>query len=303
LTKFAELDLALVVASFGRHALIETPEGQRLIAHPRGKKLDIVVGDQVRWQSAGDEAVIEHREERRNLLMRQDEVRSKSFAANLDQVLVVVAGEPVFSESQLARALIAAESAGIAAHIVLNKSDLTEPTAAARERLAPYRAMGVTVLELSLKRAPEAAAATLKPLLQGHVSFVLGASGMGKSSLVNLMVPGAQAQTAEISQALGSGKHTTTSTTWYWLDAARSSALIDSPGFQAFGLNHIQAADLAGLMPDLRAHAGACKFYNCTHRHEPGCGVQAAVDRGAIANARYALYEALHQELSQPQRW
>jgi ribosome biogenesis GTPase / thiamine phosphate phosphatase len=295
--------MALVVASFGRHAMIETPEGQRLIAHPRGKKLNLVVGDRVRWQSAGDEAVIEHREERRNLLMRQDEVRSKSFAANLDQVLVLVAGEPVFSESQLARALVAAESAGIPAHIVLNKCDLTDATTAARARLAPYRAMGVTLIEVSLKREPEAAAAALAPLLQGRVSFVLGASGMGKSSLINLMAPGAQAQTAEVSQALNSGKHTTTSTTWYWLDAAREAALIDSPGFQAFGLAHIDAADLAGLMPDLRAHAGACKFYNCTHRHEPGCGVRAALAAGDIAASRYALYEQLHDSLSVPQRW
>jgi ribosome biogenesis GTPase / thiamine phosphate phosphatase len=303
LTKFAALDVGLVVATFGRHLLIETPEGQRLIGHPRGKKSDAVVGDRVRWQAAGDEAVIEQVEPRRNLLFRQDEVRTKSFAANLDQVLVIVAGEPVFSESQLARALIAAESAGIAARIVLNKCDLVEVTATARDRLRPYAAMGVEVIDIALKKHRDAAQATLMPLLRGKTSLVLGASGMGKSTLINLMAPGADAQTAEISQALASGKHTTTSTTLYWVDAAKTTALIDSPGFQSFGLNHITAADLAGLMPDLRPHAGTCRFYNCTHRHEPGCGVRAALERGDIAATRYALYESIHDELMAPQRW
>jgi ribosome biogenesis GTPase / thiamine phosphate phosphatase len=303
LSKFAALDVALVVAAFGRHVLIETPEGRRLIAHPRGKKNHTVVGDRVRWQAAGDEGVIEHIEPQRNLLFRQDEVRTKSFAANLDQVLVLVAGEPMFSESQLARALIAAESAGIAARIVLNKCDLVETSAAARERLRPYGAMGVPVLEVALKKQRDTARAMLAPLLKERTTLVLGASGMGKSTLINLMAPGADAQTAEISQALQSGRHTTTSTTLYWLDEDRRSALIDSPGFQSFGLAHIAPTDLAGLMPDIRPHAGACRFYNCTHRHEPGCGVRAAVDRGDIAASRDALYRTLYDELSAPQRW
>ena len=150
LSKTVALDLGLVVAGHGRHYIVETPEGERLTCHPRGKKSDCVVGDRVRWQASGDEGVIEHVEPRRNLLFRQDEWKTKSFAANLDQLLVLVAAEPVFSESQLARALIAAESAGIPARIVLNKADLPS-IAAARERLAPYTAFGVDVIELALK--------------------------------------------------------------------------------------------------------------------------------------------------------
>ncbi len=102
----------------------------------------------------------------------------------------------------------------------------------------------------------------------------------------------------EISQALNSGRHTTTSTLWYWLDAQRRGALIDSPGFQEFGLRHIDAAQLAALMPDLRAFLGACRFYNCLHRHEPGCGVIAAVERGEIAPQRYRLYGEILDELT-----
>ncbi|WP_119291289.1 ribosome small subunit-dependent GTPase A [Azohydromonas sediminis] len=297
----AELDIARVVAGHGRHVVLETPEGRRLIGHPRGKKSECVVGDLVRWQASGDEGVVEAIEPRRNLLFRQDEWRTKSFAANVDRLLVLVAGEPMFSESQLARALVAAEDADVPATVLLNKTDL--PAAdAARERLAPYARMGVPVLEVALKARPDEARARLAPLLADGATLLLGPSGSGKSTLVNLLVPSAQAQVGEISRALHSGRHTTTATTWYWLDEAKRAALIDSPGFQEFGLRHIDAQRLPALMPDLRAHVHACRFYNCTHREEPGCGVRAAVERGEIAASRYRIYLEILDELTRP-RW
>jgi ribosome biogenesis GTPase len=138
----------------------------------------------------------------------------------------------------------------------------------------------------------------------GRTTLVLGPSGAGKSTLINLLVPGAQAQTGEISQALNSGRHTTTTTTWYWLDDGHQTALIDSPGFQEFGLHHLNSTQLAACMPDLRAHVPGCKFYNCTHLHEPGCGVLAAVGQpleadGITAN-RHRIYADLFSELSAP---
>jgi len=133
---------------------------------------------------------------------------------------------------------------------------------------------------------------------------VLGPSGAGKSSLTNLLVPHARVLTAEISQALNSGKHTTTSTTLYWVDEARTTALIDSPGFQEFGLHHIDPMLLANYMPDFKAHAQDCKFYNCTHLHEPGCGVTLEVkstsEPSSISANRYRLYSELFAELAQP---
>jgi ribosome biogenesis GTPase len=287
----------LVVGAHGRHFIVESADGQRIACVPRGKKSECVVGDRVRWAPTGDGGVIEQVAQRRNLLHRQDEWKTKSFAANIDQLLVLVAVEPMYSESQLARALIAAEHAGIPALIVLNKTDL--PTAAAaRERLAPYQAMGTPLHELSLKGAPEQALAVLTPLLADRATLVLGPSGMGKSTLINRMVPEAAAQVGEISRALNAGRHTTTTTTWYWLDAARRTALLDSPGFQEFGLRQVSAAELPLRMPDIRAQAEACRFYNCTHLHEPGCGVRAAVDRGEIHPSRYRIYQELHAELS-----
>ena len=299
----------LIVANYGRHFLVETSDGKRLICHSRGKKSQGVVGDRVLWKASEDEGTIEKIEARRNLFYRQDEIRTKSFAANLDQVLILVAAEPEFSSSQLSRALIAAEAEHITPVIALNKSDLVEPFERAWAWLRPYRHMRYGVLPLSLKRSPDVDRAELLKLLRGKTTLVLGPSGAGKSTLINLLAPGALAQTGEISLALSAGKHTTTSTTWYWVDPEKTTALIDSPGFQEFGLNHIDPAQLAAYMPDIRPHVVNCKFYNCTHLHEPGCGVIAAVStaeteetaggpHGISAN-RYKIYSELFAELSQ----
>ena len=286
-----------VVSGHGRRLVVEASDASRLLCHTRGKKSEAVVGDLVAWQASGDEGVIDRVLPRTNLLYRQDDFKTKAFAANIDQLLVVVAAEPVFSESQLARALIAAGEAGIPARIVLNKRDLPA-FATARDRLAPYAAMGVEVLDMALKKDPDDARARLAPLLDGRATLVLGPSGAGKSTLVNLMVADAKAQIGEISQSLNTGRHTTTATQWYWLDATRRSALIDSPGFQEFGLHHIDAPRIAALMPDIGVHASACRFYNCTHLHEPGCGVRAALERGEIAESRYRIYRQIVDELA-----
>ena len=290
----------LVVASHGRHCMVESMDGERRICHPRGKKSQVVVGDQVEWLPSTDEGTIEKILPRRNLFYRQDEIRTKSFAANLDQVVILLSAEPEFSQMQLTRALIAAEAEHITPIIALNKSDLTDLFARALERLAPYSSMGYTVLQLAIKHGRSS---DLVERLQNKTSLILGPSGTGKSTLINQFIPNALVSTGEISHALNSGKHTTTSTNLYWVDAERKTALIDSPGFQEFGLHHIDAMQLAAYMPDFKPHVSECKFYNCTHLHEPGCGVQAAVETGKINASRYKLYGMLFAELTQPKNY
>ena len=296
------MQAGIIVANHGRHYWVETARGERIICHSRGKKSQGVVGDRVLWMASGDEGTIETIEPRRNLFFRRDELRTKSFASNLDQVLILIAAEPAFSSTQLSRALIAAEAEGITPLIVLNKSDLTAPFQRAWEWLSPYREIGYQVLPFTLKSATERDCRAHYDLLDGKTTLVLGPSGAGKSTLINLFAPHALAATGDLSSTLRTGKHTTTSTSWYWVGNSHTTALIDSPGFQEFGLQHIDPMRLARYMPDLGRCADHCRFYNCSHLHEPGCAVMASVTQSdsldRISPDRYRIYQELFAELS-----
>jgi len=288
-----------VIAAHGRHYLVApTAGGAPQQCFPRGKKSDIAVGDQVFFeQTSANQGVIVEISPRRNLLHRSDQFKSKLFASNLDQLLIVLATEPYFSEDLLGRALVAADAHGLQALIVLNKIDVEAAMPVARARLAPYRALGYKVVEVSVLGAPEAARTILSEHLQGRSTLLLGQSGMGKSTLVNLIVPDAEAATREISTALNSGKHTTTFTRLYTLPD--QGALIDSPGFQEFGLYHLTEGELERAFPEFRPLLSGCRFYNCRHLHEPGCAILEAVGDGRIAPLRHALYAQLVHEASQ----
>jgi ribosome biogenesis GTPase len=289
-----------VIAAHGRHYGVQFGPGELRHCYTRGKKAGPAVGDQVRVLPEGrDEGVITEILPRRNLLYRSDASRSKQFAANLDQLLLIVAAEPEFSSVLLGRALVAAGSAGIPVRIALNKADL--PTiAGARERLRAIAALGVPIVELCALDA-EQVHARLGAWLQGRSTLLLGQSGMGKSTLLNALVPHAQAATQEHSRALGTGRHTTTQTRLYPLPGGGD--LIDSPGFQAFGLQHLTQHEIEQGFPEFTRVITDCRFYNCTHRHEPGCGVLAAMARGEITPERHALYQRILAENEAARKW
>lgn len=286
-----------IIAAHGRHYLADV-EGAKYQCVTRGKKTNVAVGDVVHLkQTSNDQAVIEDIAERTTLLYRSDQYKSKLLAANISRLFIVVATEPGFADDLVSRALVAAEAAGIEAHLILNKTDVTDLLPRARERAAVYGSLGYPVHEVSAKADPEHALSVLRPLLAGQHSIFIGQSGMGKSSLINLLVPDADIAVREISSALDTGKHTTTFTRLYWLPGG--AAIIDSPGFQEFGLYHLTEGMLERAFVEFKPYLGGCKYYNCRHLAEPQCAVLEAVAAGKIAKMRHELYAQLLHESAQ----
>jgi ribosome biogenesis GTPase len=207
-------------------------------------------------------------------------------------VIVVVATEPAFSDELITRCIVAAESQDIKVLIVLNKCDLSERVVAATGAAGAIRRSWVTGRDAF---GATQDGALLLPHLAGHTSLLIGQSGMGKSTLINALVPGAAAPTREISQALHTGKHTTTHASLYRPSA--DSALIDSPGLTEFGLHHLSSEEIAHAFIELRPLLGHCRFRNCRHDHEPDCSVLAAVCHGDIDPRRYAAFRSLCAEI------
>ena len=291
-----------IIAAHGRHYTVELDDASVRECFPRGKKTTGAVGDRVLVSPEGaEQGAIEKILERKNLLYRSDDMRTKQFAANVDQLIIVVAVEPAFSEDLAGRALVAAWSVGVEPLIVLNKADLKHGLSAAQQRLEGIVRLGVPVIQLSALTA-EQVRSTLLPRLAGKTSLLLGQSAMGKSTLLNALVPEANAHTQEHSVALGAGKHTTTSTRLYHLPD-RSGDIIDSPGFQAFGLYHLTGDEILRGFPEFESEIHHCRFYNCTHRHEPGCGVLAALHRGEISRERHELYQKILDEKESAKRY
>ena len=286
-----------IIAAHGRHYLADAG-GEKLQCVTRGKKTNVAVGDVVHLvRTSNDQAVIENIAERTTLLYRSDQYKSKLLAANISRLFIVIATEPGFADDLVSRSLVAAEAAGIEAHLILNKTDVEALLPRARERAGVYAALGYPVHEVSARANPEHALATLRPLLAGQSSIFIGQSGMGKSSLINLLVPDADIAVREISAALDTGKHTTTFTRLYWLPDG--SAIIDSPGFQEFGLYHLSEGMLERAFVEFKPYLGGCKYYNCRHLAEPQCAVLTAVAEGKIARHRHELYGQLLHESAQ----
>jgi len=295
LQKSLALQKGLVVASYGKRYGVELEDGSQISCVTRGKKNDLACGDHVEVKLTDkSEGVVEKLQERSSLLFRSNAFRTKTLAANVTQVVIVLATMPSFYEALLNRCLIAAEAAGIKVLIVLNKCDLKDPTSTL-EQLNTYQDLGYPVQALSAKQD----ITPLKARLKGQVSVLVGQSGMGKSTIVNVLLPESMVRTQEVSEVLDSGKHTTTAAHLYHLD--NESDLIDSPGLQEFGLNHLSLDQLEFAFIEFRPYLGKCRFNNCKHIHEPDCAIINAVQAGKVSPSRLAAYQELSQEIDRPQ--
>jgi ribosome biogenesis GTPase len=281
-----------IVAAYGKRFQVELADDQKRISCvTRGKKTDLACGDNVTLKLTDKhEGVIESTLPRKTLLYRSNAFKSKMLAANVTQIIIVLATQPSFYEALLNRCLIAAEAAGIKALIVLNKCDLADNDDA-KQKLALYTGLGYQVLALSATEDISA----LRPYLQGDASILVGQSGMGKSTIINALLPDADVRTREVSLVLDSGKHTTTAAHLYHLDA--HSQLIDSPGLQEFGLHHLSTDELEHAFIEFRPYLGKCRFNNCKHLQEPDCAIKEAVASNKVTPERLAIYQMLRTEI------
>jgi ribosome biogenesis GTPase len=274
--------LGLIVAAHGRHYLAQS-EGQKWLCVTRGKKRDVATGDRVSFvPTSADQGVIEEILPRTTFLYRSDQYRSKLLAANLTQLMIVVATEPSFSDDPVSRALIAAEAAGISAHLLLNKIDISAPLDAARARLANYAKLGYPVHEMSAVTDPTHTLAILQPLLKNQSTILIGQSGMGKSTLINRIYGERIQPTLPVRESDSKGRHTTSTRELILLP--QGGLIIDTPGLREF---HLWLADvgLDDTFPDLAEIASRCRFRDCRHHSEGGCAVQQAVPVG-VGHAR-----------------
>ncbi len=284
-----------VLAHFGTQIHVESlpadPRPARLQrCHLRANLPPLATGDLVIWQPARRDdqlGVVSALMPRHSLLERPDaQGRSKAIAANIDQLIIVIAAQPVSSDLAIDRYLVAAHAAGLQALLLLNKSDLAGAEDWAR--LERYRSLGYAALGLSARSGQVDA---LQPWLSDRISAFVGLSGVGKSSIVNALLPHISQNTQALSVRSGLGQHTTTTAQLFHLP--HGGDLIDSPGIREFGLGLLSPAQILAGFPEIQNWQEVCRFRNCRHDHEPGCALTAAVEQGRLSAQRLASLRLL----------
>jgi len=287
----------LIVAHYGTQVMVESETGFLQRCHLRANLDTLVTGDRVVWCEGDPMGVVVAQRERRSVLGRPDpQGRLKPVAANIDQILVVIAPYPEPHANLIDRYLVAAEAMHIEPIILLNKCDLldgdTKLAASLDALLAPYPELGYRLLRTSAKAA---GLSELQDALRERTSVFVGQSGVGKSSLVNALLPHADMPVGPLSEATQKGTHTTT--TARLLHLACGGSLIDSPGIREFGLWHMARAQVEQGFREFRPFLGACKFRDCRHEREPGCALLAAVESGAVSAVRLDSYRRIAASL------
>lgn len=286
-----------MVSHLGQGLAVEDEDGATRLCHARRQLGPVAVGDLVQWVACGDDqGRVETVLPRRNLLTRPAHGgRVRPVAANLDRVFVVIAAEPTPDWLLVDQILAIARVRGIEAHLLRNKADLSLPPDVTEE-LAVYRAAGYPDLAVSARAVGGLDA--LNGLLRQGVSLFAGQSGVGKSSLTGVILPGREVRVGGLSTASGLGRHTTTTATLYRLPDG--GALIDSPGVAIFGLADLTLAELARGFGEFGPHAARCRFNDCRHLDDAGCAVREAVARGEIHPNRHRRYARLVELLPRP---
>ena len=287
-----------VVTSHGRDATVVDDSGHRVHCRLQGRRLAVVCGDRVRWKAAstegGDGIVVEVLPRRNHLARIDARGNAEPVAANLTQIVAVVAPVPAPDFGLCDRYLAAAEWNGLAACVVANKSDLPDEAGKLHAALADYARIGYVVLRASKRLADGVGA--LRGHLAGGTSVLVGQSGVGKSSLTNALVPGVEAAVAEVTRASESGRHTTTTSSLYVLPTG--GELIDSPGVRDFAPPLPPPREVAGGFREIAAASIHCRFRDCVHRGEPGCAVIADVEITPRRLESYRKLLALAEEMA-----